>query len=966
MASPPGSRPAPASDGGLRFFQSRVARRFLLVFIACALLPTAGIAVLSFRQVTTELGNQSRTRLRQTAKSVSMSIIERLVLLGAELETVAEAIPGFADEPPVLNERTLQRLRRGFEDLGLARGAAPPVPLLGSPEKLPILSPDQVDHLRSGGTVIATEPVPGALTRVHLLRKAGEDLLTARIRLSYLWGIPDGNNLPSTTEFCVLDAERLPLACSLPGEVTLPPDLVAEAGESSSGFFDWRIEDEDYLASYRTIFLKGAFRHAKWVLVLAESQSNVLAPIKEFRRTFPVLLMLALWTVLFISVRLIRRSLVPLEKLQRGTRRIAMRDFNTRVHVQSGDEFEELAESFNRMAKQLGSQFTVLSAIAEIDRIALEGADRDRIVDTVLTKMLTVYHCDVVGFTLVDREAGYAAETHVGHPRRDRRTVSRAELSVQEIEELKGSPGMLLVGLDKDMPSYLEPVAREGVASAVVLPLFFSDELLGAISLGLDSGPPRQDEEIVHARSVADQVSIALSNAAMVGQIRSLAYFDSLTGLPNRVSCADRLKSALLDAKERGTLVAVFMLDLDRFKRINDTFGHQVGDQLLQAVADRLADHTQQTEAGSGRADTHPVLDLARLGGDEFVVILTDLRGVQNAGAVAGKILASLSRPFNLGAQEVIATGSIGIAVYPFDGSDQDALLKNADTAMYHAKDEGRDNFQFYRRSMNEMAALRLTIESKLRQALEREEFYLLYQPVVELSRGTMVGVEALLRWNDPEVGVVPPADFIPIAEETGLIVALGDWVLRTACQNARNWHNAGLPLLRMAVNVSPRQFTKQALLTSVRGALRESGLEPGALCLEITENLLMQRKREAAAILQELRSVGIKVSIDDFGTGYSSFGYLKHFPLDSLKIDRSFVCDLATDPDDAAITTAIIAMAHRLGLRVIAEGVEHQDQAEFLRKEGCDEIPGFLCSKPVPADEIALCLREGGRLLSR
>lgn len=409
------------------------------------------------------------------------------------------------------------------------------------------------------------------------------------------------------------------------------------------------------------------------------------------------------------------------------------------------------------------------------------------------------------------------------------------------------------------------------------------------------------------------------------------------------------LQRAFSLAQRRGKQFALFFIDLDRFKNINDSLGHEAGDRLLQDVARRLRSHLRESDT------------VARLGGDEFVVLVEDTVEPRELNAIAQNILNAVARPFLLSGSEYHVTGSIGIATYPADGLDPASLLKNADIAMYLAKDHGKNNFQFYSAQQNAHSFERLAMESALRHALEREEFVLHYQPKIDIASGRIVGVEALLRWKHPDLAMVAPNQFIPLAEETGLIVPIGRWVLRTACAQSAAWRRDGLPRLRIAVNLSARQFSDDRLLDDIGDAMAAAALPPGGLELEITESMVMHSPERAVTTMNRLRELGITVSIDDFGTGYSSLGYLKRFPIDNVKVDRSFIKDLPQDADDAAITRAVIAMAQSLRIRVIAEGVETREQLDFLREHGCDECQGYYLSRPLPAAEFALLLRTWG-----
>ncbi|MCR4301108.1 MAG: EAL domain-containing protein [Sulfuricaulis sp.] len=434
-------------------------------------------------------------------------------------------------------------------------------------------------------------------------------------------------------------------------------------------------------------------------------------------------------------------------------------------------------------------------------------------------------------------------------------------------------------------------------------------------------------------------------------RLRQLAHFDSLTDLPNRLQFIERLEAAMLDADRQERLVGVMFLDLDRFKNINDSLGHDKGDALLREVAIRLSGAVR-------RGDT-----VARLSGDEFALVLADMGHVDDAIHVAQKILDVFNQPFVVSGHHLFVTASMGITLYPFDDRSAQELLRNADVAMYRAKDSGKNNYQFYVAEMTAKVSERLALENDLRFALERGEFSLVYQPIADFRSGRIIGMEALLRWKHPERGMISPAQFIPLAEETGYIIPIGEWVLRTACAQCRRWQKMGFPSLYVAVNLSSRQFHQKDLPASVYNILQETGFNPGLLDLELTEGLVMQQAEASINTLRELVAMDIRISIDDFGTGYSSLSYLKRFPINVLKIDQSFVRDIPRDEDDAAIASTIITMAHSLGLKVVAEGVETVEQLDFLRGHQCDAMQGYYFSKPLAPKQFEEFLKSGSRL---
>jgi diguanylate cyclase (GGDEF)-like protein/PAS domain S-box-containing protein len=443
-------------------------------------------------------------------------------------------------------------------------------------------------------------------------------------------------------------------------------------------------------------------------------------------------------------------------------------------------------------------------------------------------------------------------------------------------------------------------------------------------------------------------------------EVRFLAYHDSLTGLGNRRLFRERLSHALAQARRDHSIVAVVFLDLDHFKRINDTLSHTMGDTLLQRVSERLRNCVRESDFVSRSLPDESRPTVSRFAGDEFMISLSRIGSAQEAARVAGRVLEVVAHPFDVEGQEVVLTASAGITLAPADGDDVDTLLRNADAAMSYAKSRGRSNFQFYRPSMHEAGRRNLRMETDLRAALDRNQLRLHYQPKVELATGRINGFEALVRWQHPASGLIPPNDFLPVAEQAGLIVPLGEFVLRTACAQARMWRESGFPPMRMSVNFSANQFRTEEVADTVDRVLRDTPLSPRFLDVEVTESTMMENQGIAIRSLQRMKGIGITVSLDDFGTGYSSLSYLKGFPVDAIKIDRSFIRDITRDPDSATITAAIVSMAHTLNLKVVAEGVETEEQLTFLRNCGCDEVQGFLFSRPLPADEATGLLREG------
>ncbi|MFQ3789928.1 putative bifunctional diguanylate cyclase/phosphodiesterase [Halomonas sp. A29] len=495
-------------------------------------------------------------------------------------------------------------------------------------------------------------------------------------------------------------------------------------------------------------------------------------------------------------------------------------------------------------------------------------------------------------------------------------------------------PIAIVVGLSRDEQMAAAAALRHAyhwralLVSIVALAVL---TLLGRLSLKLRKAQARVlEERLDHAR-----------------QAEYLAFHDNLTGLPNRAYFSRLLTLGMQQARRYDKHLTLLFLDLDRFKSINDSLGHEAGDELLQEVSQRLCRAVRESDT------------VARLGGDEFVVLLPEITEQSQISQVADKILAAVSTPFTLAGQEFRITVSIGIARYPADGEDEQTLMKHADVAMYHAKEEGKNNAQFYSEQLKTDSLERLALESSLRKALERQEFLLYYQSKLDMASGRVIGMEALLRWQHPELGLIQPKQFIPLAEENGLIVPIGRWVIYTACRQNVAWQEAGFPALSMAVNLSARQFLDDGLLRDIKGALQATGMAPELLEVEITESMMMLDMPKAVRILQELRGIGVRIAIDDFGTGYSSLSKLQAFPLDTIKIDGSFIHDLLDNAGDRSLTEAIIDLGKKLGLTVVAEGVESAEHVEYLRQHACDQIQGFYMHEPQPAEETALSMKK-------
>jgi diguanylate cyclase (GGDEF)-like protein len=917
-----------------RLRTGRVARRVFLLFVLSAFIPLGLVAVLSLAQVREVLLQQAEQRLASTSKAYGTAVFERLLLAS---EAASGAIV-FKDR----SWRAPSSLSRYFRSLGMVDAKNRTTGLLGQ-ASLPPLNGELRRRLASGQHAVVFTEVQ-SVTRVFLLipdfNIAAGTVLFGELLPEFLWGYPD--LLPAATDFCVIDdATRAVLFCTapVPDEVLKAAD--APSTQSALRTFRWIQDQQARRAVAWGQFLRAEFGAGDWIIVASQPESYQLRRIAEFRQLFIPVVLLALLVVTWLSVRQIRSTLIPVEQLAAGAHRVAQNDFATRVDVKRDDEFGELATAFNHMSARLGRQFSTLTALSEIDQLILSSPDTERIVRTVLERLGSLVPAESLSITLLDHDNPDLARTYAREAPGPEVSAARQEVSASERSALEASSRGFWTPV-RDAAGYLSHLRDQGMATAYVQPIIWREAVCGALALGFRSPPAIGDEHQKQIGDFADRVAVAISSAWRDEQLYQQAHFDSLTGLPNRLLLRDRLTQEIARCQREAGSFALLFIDLDHFKDVNDTLGHTSGDAVLKEAARRISLCLRETDT------------VSRLGGDEFNVILTQIQHPQDARRVGEHIVKSLSEAFIVNGQNSFLSASIGIALYPEDGKSAEALVKNADTAMYRAKAGGRAQAVYFEESMNAMAVARVTLDRELRRAIDQGELKLLYQPLIDLRTGGNCGAEALLRWEHPELGAVPPAQFIPVAEESGYIEQIGRWVLHEACKQMKQWQADGVAPARLAVNVSGRQFRNPGLVGLVAECTRAAGIAPSCLELEITETVLIDHGPGVERMLQDLAAMGVSISLDDFGTGFSSMAYLKRFAVHTVKIDRVFVEGLGRDADSEAIVAAIVAMAHALGKTVTAEGIETAEQWSLLCKLGCDRAQGFTFSRPLPAAQYA------------
>jgi diguanylate cyclase (GGDEF)-like protein len=903
--------------------------RLFLMFVVTAFLPLALIALVSLTQLRGLLLHQGDQRLAANAKSYGMAVFDRLSAAGDMAGSGTHTQRVFQGTGRISPSGSFQTLSGDF--------ARPDVP-----RRVAMRLADG----KTTVTVISRPPV-GATVLLFVPEKTPGSIFVGEVAPGYLWGPLDER--PAETDFCVIeDSSRTVLHCEAVdggGPLLKVADQVAPSGDT----FQWRRNQEPQRARAWAQFLGAAFGTPDWVVVANQPEAHPLARLAEYQKIYIPSVVLALVLVTWFTIRQSSAIAEPLETLARRARELSRGIFHGRVGMKRDDEFGELATAMDGMSEQLGRQFASLSALSEMDSQILANEDPSLIIRTVVQRLPTFLTADFVTLTLVEREEKITARTYSVSSSEDAFLMTPQVVSEGELAAIGEAPAgtWVTLPLAETAPFHLAHPGFRGMSAAYVQPIVWRATTYGAIALGYRGNERAGADEIQRVREVADRMAVALSSAWRDDQIYRQAHYDPLTSLPNRLLFGDRLNVEMVRCRREGTRFALLMIDLDHFKGVNDSFGHSMGDLVLKEAAERIKGRIRATDT------------LARLGGDEFAVLLANLGHPQEAWNIAEAIVGEMSRAFQLREQRAFLSASVGIASFPEDGDNGETLLKSADTATYRAKAEGRAQAMFYEQRMNLEAVSRITLDRDMRAAIERGEMRMHYQPQVDMRTGKVVAAEALLRWFHPVRGLVGPAHFIPLAEESGFIDPLGQWIFEDVCAQVARWRHEGLVLESVAVNVSPRQFRRRNLVDQIAACVRASGLPASAIEIEITEGLLVDRGSVVEEMLHALADAGHPIALDDFGTGFSSMSYLERLPVSAIKIDRTFVMKLEQGGDSEAIVTAIIAMSRALGKRVIAEGVETQGQAQVLERLGCDRIQGYLISPAIAAEEFARFPRE-------
>ena len=929
------------------FLKSKIAQRIALILFLAAFIPTALITGLTHNTVDKLVSDNSHEKLVDSSQDYALSAFSNLIFARGSLFVVSAAMDSSNLVLPQILDKHNDAM---FSSLLLVTPEGHILDQTEGGQYFTLLAHKNatlaaIKEVGSNKAKLLVLPASAQNNTpiIALIMKSGasgntQTALVAEVNPSYLWG--DVADYPSDVGICayrlgVEDDTKSRLFCSAEEN----PKFKDNASAKNIG--EWEL------------FLPGEFEDNSWSFVAKRQYPVTSSPLGDFLSSYGYIgaALFSLLLVALLSLMQIRRTMVPLERLIEGTRNISKGEFR-QVEIEGKSEFSELADSFNGMSANIRRQLDTLQSLSVIDQEMASNLNVSQIIQLVITRTQSLLPSAFVSVTCLDEVSDTETQCSISISDNIALISPRITIFNQEIETIKTYDSGRFVQYHKLSGFAHEAfLAQLGANHFWILPIFWQGEMTAFLSIASEVALPQDNPSWDEIRELAGRIGIAMSVQEREDRLLLQAQYDNLTGLPNRILLQDRLQQAMDVSDRTGEPFWLVFIDLDRFKFVNDSLGHKAGDELLIKVSRRL-------ELALRDSDT-----IARFGGDEFIAILQGGMADHLRTSILKRLVQELEAPFSIDGNEITTTCSAGVSVYPTDATTADVLLSNADIAMYRAKEAGKNNFQFFTQSMNDKVENRLLLETQLRKALELNELEVFYQPKINLQTKQIVGMEALIRWNSKMLGFIPPVKFIPLAEETGLIVPIGEWVLKTACAQAVAWKDAGLGNLQMAVNLSARQFGQKNLLKSITDILLETGMDPLKLELELTESMIMDDAEEAKKILQSIKLLGIHLSIDDFGTGYSSLSYLKNLPVNTLKIDKSFTDDIVLHSDEAPIVASIIALAKNLKLKVVAEGVETYEQVKYLSAHRCDEIQGYYFSKPAKADAIEFLLKTEKRL---
>ena len=914
-----------------------VGRRILGLFFLAALLPVIFTAFLAFHEVGRGLEHDVNRELRELSKAYGISVLTSLETAAEKASEVVRII----EQGGVDTIQDRRYLIEDFASISVLSQMYPVASIHGSPAPPISVSAINFDQLAAGKSQLLETGSPAEITLILLrgtdIGKENQAIFAFQLRPGSVWSAPE--HLPYLTDFCAFSGSGSTLHCTAKMDASILQKFSSNQYSRDRRPVKTIVGDEEHLAGTWELFLEGHLSHPSIHIVASQPKVYALRSGADFRRVFPPALFLVIVLVGALSFNLIGQSLVPLQRLTILARQFAAGDLASRVRIRTGDEFESLADAFNNMAGRLGRQIATLKAMSKIDKLILSGAEFEQVAEDVIDHLISLTEYESAAIIARDMDGRNKAkmiswcEDNFMHER----IALPQELGHDWCQPREVEVKMV----DPAVAPYRERFLSYGMRFVLIIPVVLQDELKGILLLGSSKSFESHGARVQRCIDLAGRLAVALASAEREETLYRQAHFDELTGLPNRQLLKDRLEQQLVSARRNKTNGAILFLDLDRFKEVNDVFGHSVGDIVLTQTAERIINEVRDTDT------------VARLGGDEFVVVMPQHATGNMLRMAASRILTRLSEPFQVRGNNHFLSASIGIVVFPDDGDSVETLLQNADAAMYRAKDSGRSRFEFFSKSLNAESRRKIELERDLRTAFDDGQLEVFYQPQFDLRDGAVWGAEALMRWHHGEQGFVPPNEFIQLAEDSGLIVDMGRWVMEQTCTDLRSIMDMGLHPGSMSINVSARQLREGNFASDVLDTLHRHDIHPGYLQLEITETAVAENPDAAINILNVLRDAGVQVAIDDFGTGYSSLSYLQQMPFDLIKIDKSFIDMIGAGGSSENICRTIIKMAHELGKKSIAEGVETREQADFLIENGCDFVQGYFYSHPLPQSEF-------------
>jgi diguanylate cyclase (GGDEF)-like protein len=921
-------------------FKRGVGRRIVGLFMLAGVLPVIFTAFLAYTEIGRNLEAEVTDDLRQGSKAFGVEILSRLQRATEKAEVVA----GLAN----VNDAS-EYLLDEFESVWSIDESNRADVIFGDEATEVLISSVDKGSLSKGSTRLVFAHGDNSIELVLLTaikpESASNALLAFRLKADRIWSQPE--NLPYAMDYCIATALGARVHCTQELQSDEFAAVLGAARDVGDVPGVWQLDGEKHFAASWQLFLDAQFKAPTLDIVASQPKKYATRSTADFSRVFVPALVLAIILVGALSFNLIGESLVPLQRLTIAARQYASGNMGSRVRVRTGDEFEWLADAFNAMAAKLGHQIETLEAMSGLDQLILSGAKFEEVSEGVIEQLISLSGCNAAAVIAKDEDSQHWAKmisSHGGDSRHERMALP------MDVGHQWCQPRQVdLDAADLAVAPYKARLQSYGQNYAVIIPIILNDVLKGVLLLGFVSQYDIKPDRLDRCIDLAARFAVALASVERDETLYRQAHFDELTGLPNRQLLNDRLEQQVIHARREGHSGAILFLDLDRFKEINDIHGHSVGDIVLMQAAERIVGEVRGQDT------------VARLGGDEFVVALPRLSGSDTVRATASRLLNRLSEAFAVNGTDHFVSASIGVVLFPDDGDSVETLLKNADAAMYRAKEAGRARFEFFSKELNAESRRKIGLERDLRGAFQNDELEVYYQPQFDISTGVISGAEALLRWKHAEYGFVSPSEFVPLAEDSNLVVQIGRWVIRQTCKDLRSILDAGLHPGPVSINVSARQLRGKGFHSDVLEPMRHFDIHPGYLQLEVTETTVAQNRDTAIETLDALRAEGVRVAIDDFGTGYSSLSYLQQMPFDVIKIDKSFVDLIGAGDNSDNICRTIIRMAHELGKTAIAEGVELQEQIDFLRKNSCDVVQGYFYSHPLPHDEFVAFIQKQG-----